>query len=85
METLPLFAFVGALLLLALLSMRFGYDSRDGFSRPPEGPLWRRPEGEQSPARGRREIRATQRRVGGVAIAGEPSTTLAANGGVAAA
>jgi hypothetical protein len=44
MESLILFLFVGGWVLLGVLAVRFGHDSRDGIDVPPEGPLWRRPD-----------------------------------------
>lgn len=34
--------FLGMLLGLALLALRFGRDSRDGITTPPQPPLWQR-------------------------------------------
>ena len=53
MELLILLAFVGGWCLLAVLAVRFGYDSRDGFAASPQGPLWQRPD-EKRPPRSRR-------------------------------
>lgn len=43
MDVLLLVGFVLALVLFAVLAIRFGHDSRDGLTTPPQPPLWHRP------------------------------------------
>jgi hypothetical protein len=43
MESFVLLGFVGAWLLLGILAIHFGHDSRDGIDRPSDGTLWHRP------------------------------------------
>ena len=44
MESLLLLAFVGALLLIAILANYAGHDSRDGIETNPQPPFWIRPD-----------------------------------------
>jgi hypothetical protein len=68
MELLILLAFIGGWSLLAVLAVRFGYDSRDGIGAAPQGPLWRRPDNNHRPGRGHKARATVPHRARGDAL-----------------